>query len=73
MLPPDGSFRRVQEVALMEPETPEEFEERMDKIADLFGIAREMELSILSNLDAIKKGIHTHFDLMKNLTDLVGG
>jgi len=72
VLPSNGSHRPLRKVALMESETPEEFERRMDKIADLFNIATEMEESILSNLDALKKGVQTHFDLMKNLTDLVG-
>ncbi len=54
-------------------ETPEEFEERMDEIAEITNLTREMEASILSNMKAITEGIKTHFDLTNRLTELVGG
>ena len=54
-------------------ETPEEFEERLDKMSELIGLAQEMEDTMLRTLDRVKEGIMTHRRLLVKLSDLVEG
>ncbi len=54
-------------------ETPEEFDERLELMSELIGLAQEMEDTMLRTLDRVKEGIMTHRRLLVKLSDLIDG
>ncbi len=57
----------------MPAETPEEFEERLNKMSELIGLSQEMEDMMLQTLDALKDSITTHRRLLVELGNLIEG
>jgi len=55
---------------MVEPETPEEFEERMDLISELLELTRDMEVSILATLDTLKEAVTKQGQLLLKIGDL---
>ena len=52
---------------------PEEFDERLELMSELIGLAQELEDQMLRTLDDVKRGIMTHRGLLVKLSDLIEG